>query len=106
VTGNRETLASGRLWLAFACRLLGWPVASYPGFSDWSLAPLPDGLGVRLNDLRLAGIGVPGGLGLVRAVGRREDGWVVVPTGARHRVERIEVADGKLSVSGRVRNRA
>jgi hypothetical protein len=88
-----------------AVRLLGLPIASYSGFSDWGLTLRPGGLGVRLHALRLAGIGVPGASWLVRRFGPSQDGWTVVPTGARHRVDRLEVDDGKLSVSGTVRGR-
>lgn len=86
-------------------RLLGLTIGSYPGFSDWGLTPLPRGLGVRLNALRLAGVAMPGASWLVRRFGPSQDGWIVVPTGSRHRVERVEVHDGKLRVSGTVRGR-
>lgn len=86
-------------------RLVGLAVGSYPGFSDWSLTPLPGGVGVRLNALRLLGVAVPGASWLVRRFGPSQDGWVVVTTGSRYRVDRIEVEDGKLSVSGTVRGR-
>jgi hypothetical protein len=88
-----------------AVRLLGLPIASYTGFSDWGLTLRPGGVGVRLHALRLAGVGVPGASWLVRRFGPSQDGWTVVRTGARHRVDRVEVDDGKLSVSGTVRGR-
>jgi len=87
-------------------RLLGVPVARYAGATDWSLSPVPGGLGVQLHEVRLGGMVLPGAPGLARRLGRREDGWIVVPTGARHRLERIEAADGKLSVEGIVRGRS
>ncbi|MGH7267388.1 MAG: hypothetical protein ACREMB_21415, partial [Candidatus Rokuibacteriota bacterium] len=65
----------------------------------------PRGVGVRLDALRLAGVPVPGAPWLLRRLGPREGGWTVVPTGARRRVERVDVDDGKLSVSGTVRER-
>jgi hypothetical protein len=101
-------LTAGRVVLETDNRIRvgGVTVARYPGASDWSLAPHPDGLAVRLNALRLSGIRVPGAGWLVRPFGRPEDGWTVVSTGVRHRIERIDVADGKLSVSGTVRGRA
>jgi hypothetical protein len=86
-------------------QLLGLPVASYSGFSDWGLMLLPVGVGVRLHALRLAGVEVPGTSWLVRRFGPSQDGWTVVPTSARHRVDRVEISDGKLSVSGTVRGR-
>jgi len=86
-------------------RLLGLPVARYPGFSDWALTLRPRGVGVRLDALRVAGVPVPGAGWLLARLGPREDGWVVVATGPRHRVDRLRVDDGKLSVSGTVRAR-
>jgi hypothetical protein len=86
-------------------RLLGMPVASYSGFSDWGLTLLPGGVGVRLHALRLAGAEVPGAGWLVRRFGPSRDGWTVVPMGARRRVDRVEIDDGKLSVSGTLRGR-
>jgi hypothetical protein len=88
-----------------AVRLLGLPVASYSGFSDWGLTLLPGGVGVRLHALRLAGVEVPGATWLIRRFGPSQDGWTVVRTGARHRVDRVEIDDGKLSVSGTLRGR-
>lgn len=88
-----------------AIRLLGLPVASYSGFSDWGLTRLPGGVGVRLHALRLAGVEVPGSSWLIRRFGPSQDGWTVVRTGARHRVDRVEIDDGKLSVSGTLRGR-
>jgi len=100
-------LAAGRIALETdnRLRLLGLTIAGYPGYSDWSLSPVQSGLGVRLNELRLLGVAIPGASRLVQRLGRREDGWVVVPTGSRNRLERVEAADGKLSVSGTVRGR-
>jgi hypothetical protein len=88
-----------------AVRLLGLPVARYAGFSDWGLTQRPGGVGVRLHALRLAGVEVPGSSWLVRRLGPSEDGWTVVRPGARNRVDRVLVDDGKLSVSGTVRGR-
>lgn len=106
--GVSSRLTAGRVVLDTdnGIRVAGITVVRYPGASDWSLAPHPDGLAVRLNALRLFGVPVPGAAWLVRPFGRFEDGWVVVSTGGRHRLERIDVADGKLSVSGTVRGRA
>src|SRR5262249_21973029 len=87
-------------------RLLGVPVARYAGATDWSLSPVPGRLGVQLHEVRRGGRALPGAPELARRLGRREDGWIVVPTGARHRLERIEAADGKLSVEGTVRGRS
>jgi hypothetical protein len=100
-------LAGGRIALATDNRLqlLGLTIAGYPGASDWSLRPVQSGLGVRLNELRLLGIAIPGASRLVQRLGRQEDGWIVVSTGSRNRIERIEAADGRLSVSGTVRGR-
>jgi hypothetical protein len=86
-------------------RLLGVPIASYSGFSDWGLTLLPGGVGVRLHGLRLAGVEMPGASWLVRRFGPSQDGWTVVQTGARNRVDRLDVDNGKLSVSGTVRGR-
>jgi hypothetical protein len=86
-------------------RLLGLTIAGYRGSSDWSLSPVQSGVGVRLNELRLFGVAMPGASRLVQGLGRREGEWVVVPIGRRHRIERIEAADGKLNVSGTVRGR-
>jgi hypothetical protein len=86
-------------------RILGLPVASYAGFSDWGLTLRPGGVGVRLHALRLAGVEVPGASWLVRRLGPSEDGWTVVRTGSRNRVDRLLLDDGKLSVSGTVRSR-
>jgi hypothetical protein len=66
---------------------------------------LPGGVGVRLHALRLAGVEVPGSSWLIRRFGPSQDGWTVVRTGARHRVDRVEIDDGKLSVSGTLRGR-
>ena len=98
-------LAEGRIALETdnRLRLLGLTIAGYPGYSDWSLTPVQSGVGVRLNELRLFGVRMPGASRLVGRLGRREGEWVVVPTGPRHQVERIEAADAKLSVSGTVR---
>jgi hypothetical protein len=86
-------------------RLAGLLVASYGGLSDWSLTPRPRGLGLRLNELRLAGAPVPGAGWLIGRFGPRDGDWVVVPTGPRHQVERVDVADRRLSVSARVGGR-
>jgi hypothetical protein len=86
-------------------RLLGLPVASYAGFTDWGLTLLSGGVGVRLHALRLAGVEMPGASWLVRRFGPSQDGWTVVRTGERHRVDRVEIDDGKLSVSGILRGR-
>jgi hypothetical protein len=86
-------------------RLLSLPVASYSGFSDWGLSLRPGGVGVRLHALRLAGVEVPGASWLVRRFGPSQDGWTVVSTGARSRVDRLDVDDGRLSVTGTVRGR-
>jgi hypothetical protein len=88
-----------------AVRIFGLPIASYSGFSDWGLTLLPAGVGVRLHGLRLAGVGMPGASWLVRRFGPSQDGWTVVRTGGRSRVDRLDVDDGKLSVSGTVRGR-
>jgi hypothetical protein len=88
-----------------AVRALGLPIANYAGFSDWGLTLLPGGVGIRLHALRLAGVEVPGAAWLVRRFGPSQDGWIVVRTGGRHRVDRVEVDDGKLSVSGTLRGR-
>jgi hypothetical protein len=88
-----------------AVGLLGLPIATYSGFSDWGLTLLPAGVGVRLHGLRLAGVGMPGASWLVRRFGPSQDGWTVVRTGGRSRVDRLDVNDGKLSVSGTVRGR-
>jgi hypothetical protein len=88
-----------------ALRILGLPIATYSGFTDWELTLLPAGVGVRLHGLRLAGIGMPGASWLVRRFGPSQDGWTVVQTGGRSRVDRLDVDDGKLSVSGTVRGR-
>jgi len=84
-------------------RLLGVPIAVYAGASSWGLAVRPDGVGVRLNDLRVTGIAVPGAPWVLRRLGKVEEGWVVVHTGSRTVVDRIEVAGGRLTVAGRVR---
>jgi hypothetical protein len=86
-------------------RLAGVLLASYGGLSDWSLTPRPRGLGLRLNELRLAGARLPGANWLIGRFGPRDGDWVVVPTGARHQVERVDVADRRLSVSARVGGR-
>jgi hypothetical protein len=83
----------------------GVPLASYGGLSDWSLAPRPRGLGLRLNELRLAGAPIPGANWLIGRFGPRDGDWVVVSTGPRHQVERVDVADWRLSVSARVGGR-
>ncbi len=87
-------------------RLLGVTVVRYSGFSDWTLAALRDGLGVRLSELRVAGIPVPGSSWLLRRFGKSQDGWIVVRTGSRTTVDRIDVADGRLTVVGRLRQSA
>ncbi len=86
--------------------LFGVTVASYSGFSGWALAALRDGVGVKLTGLRIAGVPVPGASWLLRRLGRQQDGWVVVRPGSRATIERIEVADGKLTVVGTLRRRA
>jgi hypothetical protein len=84
-------------------RVLGVPIAAYAGASSWGLAARPDGVGVRLGDLGVSGIAVPGAPWLLRRLGKVEEGWVVVRTGSRAVVDRIEVAGGKLTVAGRLR---
>jgi hypothetical protein len=111
VTVNREVacrLADGHIAIDTRnrIRLAGLTVASYAGFSDWSLAPRSRGFGVRLNDLRLAGTPVVGGSWLVRRFGRPDGDWVLVPTGDRYRVNSLDVAGGNLTVSATVRGRA
>jgi hypothetical protein len=99
-------LGEGRVVVDSRNRLvvLGVPVADYGGHSEWALAALPDGVGVALEDLRVAGLPVPGATAWLRSLsGRRRDGWVVVPTGPRRVIERIDIAPGRLTVSGRVR---
>jgi hypothetical protein len=86
--------------------LFGVTAASYSGLSGWALAALRDGVGVKLTGLRIAGVPVPGASWLLRRLGRQQDGWVVVRPGSRATIERIEVADGKLTVVGTVRGRA
>ncbi len=95
--GHIAIESRNRLWL------LGLPVASYAGFSDWTLAVRPAGVGVKLGQLRVGGIPVPGASWLLRRLGTGEGEWVVLPTGSRAIVDRIEVADGKLTVVGRFR---
>ena len=85
--------------------LLGVTVAGYSGVSGWTLAALPDGVGVKLTGLRIAGVPVPGASWLLRRLGRQQDGWVVVRPGSRATIERIELADGTLTVVGTLRRR-
>jgi hypothetical protein len=111
VTVNREVacrLADGHIAIDTRnrVRLAGLTLASYGGFSDWSLAPRPRGFGVRLNELRLAGAPVAGASWLVRRFGRPDGDWVLVPTGDRYRVDSLDVAGGRLSVAATVRGRA
>jgi hypothetical protein len=99
-------LGEGQAILASRNRVavLGIPLADYGGHSAWALAALPDGVGVALRELRVAGLPVPGAAVLLRRLsGRSRDGWVVVPTGPRRIVERIDITPGRLTVSGRAR---
>ncbi|MBI4011557.1 MAG: hypothetical protein HY359_04550 [Candidatus Rokubacteria bacterium] len=86
-------------------RLFGLPVARYPGFSDWALTTLPGGVGLRLHAVRLAGLPVPGVSWLLVRFGPSEGGWVVVRTGTRTQVDRVEVGGGRLTVAGTIRGR-
>jgi hypothetical protein len=109
VTRAREVavrLGDGQVILASRNRVavLGIPLADYGGHSAWALAALPGGVGVALRELRVAGLPVPGAAALLRRLsGRSRDGWVVVPTGPRRVVERIDITPGRLTVSGRAR---
>ncbi len=99
-------LAAGRIVLDTRnrFRLLGVTVAAYSGHSDWTLAVVPEGLGVRLNELRVVGLPAPFVSWFLRRLsGRSRDGWVILPAGPRHVLERIEIDGGKLTVAGRVR---
>jgi hypothetical protein len=99
-------LGEGRVVIDSRNRLatLGLPVADYGGHSAWALTALPDGVGIALVELRVAGVPVPGAEALLRQLSpRRRDDWVVVPTGSHHVVERIEILPGRLTVTGRVR---
>jgi len=107
-------LTAGHVGITSANRLRlgGVPIARYAAGSDWSLAPRPEGLGLRLNELRVAGTAVPFAPWLLQrlsarlagpVIGREEDGWVSVRIPRRHAVDRIEVAEGRLTVSARIR---
>jgi hypothetical protein len=99
-------LADGHIVLTTRNRfaLGGLTLAAYGGYSDWRVAVLDRAVGVALADLRVAGLPVPFAGAMVRALSRRSGGgWIVVPTGRRGVLERLEMRDDRLMVAGRVR---
>jgi hypothetical protein len=96
-------LLETRTWV----RAFGVPVVDYSAFSDWSLAALPDGLGIRLNDLRVAGIPVVMVPWLImRLAPTSRDDWIVVRTGSRHVLQQLDIGEGRLTIEGTLRRRS
>jgi hypothetical protein len=82
----------------------GVKILQYPGFSDWTLAVHEDGIGIKLNDLRIMNLPVPFSTWLFSLVsGRAKEDWVYLRIPARQIVEKVEIYDGKLMVSGKIR---
>lgn len=82
----------------------GVKILQYPGFSDWTLAMQEEGIGIKLNDLRILNLPFPFSTWLFsRVLGRAKDDWVYLRIPARQVVEKVEIYNGKLMVSGKIR---
>jgi len=84
-------------------RLSGIKAVEYSGFSDWSVGVLEEGVGVKLNRLEVVGVPFPYSSWLFSRLSRKtRDGWVYLRIPSRQVVEKVEVQDGKLMVSGKI----
>lgn len=83
--------------------LFGIRAISYPGFSDWTLAKQEEGFSIKLNNLKVMKIPLPFSPWLLSQLSRKaKDGWVYLRIPSRQVVEKVEISNGKLLVSGKI----
>lgn len=85
-------------------RVIGTPIVRYPGSSNWTLGMQEERIGIKLNELKVVRIPFPFSQSLFSWVLKgSEDGWIRIRTPSGQIVEKIEMSNGKVLVSGKVR---